>query len=356
MTFGRACGIGLACAAWLAAGAALAQREPPHVQLLPTPPAPETAEATAVSPVTVEATKPEELKKQTYSFVQTFAATTAKLDQLARWYRPVCVAVQGLPTDEAAVVKARVEEAAKALKVGAQGRGCNPTIEILFAVQPQDTLDQIAARRPDVLGYDWQRQAAGLKIVSHPIQAWYVTGSEGDANTAGLAFMNMGWGSVISRAGVAGRQRSGEVADDPEENGPTGCGANSRFSACLKSMFEHILVVVDVAQARRFDPGLIADYVTVMALSEPRSLDGCNVLPSVIDLFARGCAGRDSPEGLTRADAAYLTALYKADLEAKKAGEQSEIARRMADLLLKGGANDRLTLQVKLDKPAAGGR
>lgn len=349
---GRAIGALLGCAAWLTAGAALAQREPPRVQLLPTPPAPEAAQATPVSPVAVEATTPAELKKQTYSYVQTFGATTAKFDQLARWSRPICVTVQGLTPDKAALVKARVEETAKALKVGALGPGCNPTVELMFADQPQAVLDRVAERRPDVLGYDWRRQASVLKTVSHPIQSWYVTSTEGDSAGGGMAFMNLGdnGAPVASLPGVAGRQQNGTVIDDPDERAPS-CAVNSRVTSCLKSMFEHVLVVVDNGKVQGYDLGFIADYATVLALSQPRSLDGCNVLPSVIDVFARGCAGRDNPAGLTRADAAYLIALYKADLRARKTSEQTDIAGRMADALLNSRTPDALAIPVKTNAP-----
>jgi hypothetical protein len=77
----------------------------------------------------------------------------------------------------------------------------------------------------------------------------------------------------------------------------------------------------------------LSDYVAMVVLSQPRSLDSCQPLPSVTDLFASGCSGRAAPDGLTPADAAYLTALYQANPEARKAGEQADIAGRMAKIL-----------------------
>ena len=55
----------------------------------------------------------------------------------------------------------------------------------------------------------------------------------------------------------------------------------------------------------------------------------------MIDVFATGCAGRTPPDGLTRGDVAYLTSLYKADPESRRASQQTDIASRMADMLLK---------------------
>jgi hypothetical protein len=76
--------------------------------------------------------------------------------------------------------------------------------------------------------------------------------------------------------------------------------------------------------------------MVMLALSQPKSLDGCNVLPSVIDRFAKSrCQGRAPPTGLTSADAAYLGALYAAEADGKKRFEESDIADRMAKILIK---------------------
>jgi hypothetical protein len=77
----------------------------------------------------------------------------------------------------------------------------------------------------------------------------------------------------------------------------------------------------------------------MLALSQPKSLDGCGALPSVLDVLAKSaCGGREAPEGFTAADAAFLTALYMADPERKKTSEQAEIASRMANILVKASA------------------
>ena len=68
------------------------------------------------------------------------------------------------------------------------------------------------------------------------------------------------------------------------------------------------------------------------------SLDGCAALPSVIDRLGKPCGDREPPDGLTEADAAYLSSLYSSDLEMNKPLEQDEITRRMADILVKASA------------------
>jgi hypothetical protein len=163
------------------------------------------------------------------------------------------------------------------------------------------------------------------------IEQWGVPNSAG-VPTAGTAVP----------VGAAGRQPHGFQYDDEDNfRGTTGCGDKAKFTACLTSEFAHVLVVVDTKRMQDFGPGLISDYVVMVALAQPKSLDGCNVLPSVIDLFSQGCPNFGM-EGLTRADVAYLTALYKTNLEARKAGQETDIAEKMADMLLKANASDRL--------------
>jgi hypothetical protein len=333
-----------AAVATLTAWGALATQEPPKVAMKPAPPA--GAAPIVVAPVIVEAAKPAELKRQTYSFVQTFSATTEKLDQVARWAQPVCVTVQGLPLSANAEVKARVEEVAAALKVPVKGAGCPPNLQIVFTDEPQAFMDKVADQHERLLGYWHHRDRDKLKVVTRPVQAWYVTGTGGDGgDVVGPTFESMMKDSpaIRPRIGTFGNMPHGFQYDDEETYwyGSTGCGDKSRFTICLTSEFQDVLVVVDTKRMQDYGPGLISDYVVMLSLAQPKSLDGCNVLPSVLDLFAQGCANFGM-EGLTRADVAYLSALYKTDLQARKFAQQTDIADRMADMLLKATATDRL--------------
>jgi hypothetical protein len=322
----------LFCAAWLTARAAMAQAPAqPWLPSVPEATLPVAGRApssvTTVDPLTVTAAAlpPEAVKKRTRSFVESFAATTVNLGQITRWSEPLCVVVVGLVPGQAAQVKARVEEVGKAVGRGARQPGCTQNIEIVFTADPQQALDYVAEHREIALGYYHRHQAGVLKTVTRPIQAWYMTATIGKGgSSAGFALQRGGPSAPI--------QVRGRVVDDPDSEMPAGCG-DSHFTACLRSEFENVLVVVDDRRVWDHSLGLISDYVAMLTLSQPRLLDGCNVLPSVMDVFAPACPTHDGPDGLTRADMAYLKALYAADLEAKKAGELSDIAGRMAKTL-----------------------
>ena len=105
-------------------------------------------------------------------------------------------------------------------------------------------------------------------------------------------------------------------------------------------MFMNVIVVVDNHAVAGKSLGVLSDYLVMMTLAQPRSLEGCNALPSVIDMFGKTCPDRDPSRGLTPADAAYLTALCPTDPEAKMAMAQGDISVRMASMLeANGGAH-----------------
>jgi len=155
----------LTCGAWLMAGAAFAQAPPAASQA--TTPAP-----TAVAPLTVQAAPgPVTVRKETREFVQTFAASTPAIDQIARWHDPVCIGVVGLVPEQAARVAARIQEVAEGVGMRALKPGCRANIEVVFTDQPQAFMDKVAANREEVLGYFHRHQLAALKTVTRPIQA-----------------------------------------------------------------------------------------------------------------------------------------------------------------------------------------
>lgn len=305
----------LACTALLTVTAAAAQAASP---------------TTSISPVTVSGN----LDKQAFDFVTAYAAATPKIEQVPRWRGPVCAQVIGLPDDQAAQVKARVEEVAKDVGLGAGGANCYANVQIAFAAQPQRIVDNFIKGREWVLGY--YHTDSKVKAVTQPIQSWYATATLGGAgNNAGWAFAAMGGGGQVQSGGNNATQIDPRVLDGPESTPPTGCG-DSTFTSCLQSVFANVFIVVDTSKAQGKNIGVLSDYVAMLALSQPRSLGACHALPSVTDLFVSNCAS-GAADGLTAADAAYLTALYQANPEARKINEQADIAGRMAKMLAPAG-------------------
>jgi hypothetical protein len=318
----------LSCAALLAAASAPVRADT----------AAAAAPPTALPPVTVEGQATAHMiQEQARDFAEAYDAPTAQIGQIPRWRDAVCVRVAGLPDAQNAQIKGRIEDVATALGRALLPAGCAPNIEVVFTDKPQGVVDDVAHRRQYILGYYHRHDVQRLKAVTHPIQAWYVTATVGAGGISGPVFAymqgNMGYGIPV--------QPHREVIDDPDNITPAGCGDSFHFTVCMQSVLKNVLVVADTKALKGKDAGLLSDYLAMVTLSQPRSLDHCNSLPSVIDIFANAECAHDRPGGLTPDDAAYLTALYGADPEAKKMGQEGDIAGRMAKILIGASATVR---------------
>jgi hypothetical protein len=316
----------IASAVALAAGAAQAQ-----------------SASTALPGVTVEgAAKPKVIEQQARRFTETFAAPTVKIGQVARWHEPVCVQVEGVIPAQADQIKARVEEVAKDVGVPVEKPGCASNIQIVFTSEPQGLIEKVAKRDERLLGFHYREDLKKVKAVTRPIQSWYETATQrGGGNRGGIAFAKAtdATGQPITNPGTGvlpGQAAGGgDGVDSPDSLLPIACGDNPHFTSCLRSLFRNVLVVVDSRALQGKDLAAVADYVSLLALAQPRSLDGCNSLASIVDMLAKtACPGRDPPDGLTSADAAYLTALYNIDPDAKMIGQLDDLSGRMAKILI----------------------
>jgi hypothetical protein len=348
----------LACGAWLMATAAHAQSAPAAAPVIiapaqsilaPAKDVPTNVPVVGVDPLTVRAAPDvQTAKKESQDFVKSYAGVSPAIDQIARWHNPVCISVAGLSDAQTARVSGRILEVAEGLGMHAQAPGCKPNIEVVFTDQPQAFMDKVATTREEVLGYYHRREKESLKAVTRPIQAWYVTATvSGAVDTASLAFATLTTsvgtangtgggadGSPISIGNTLSTQAKPEVADDPDNTVPSGCADAPQFTHCLASHLRNVLIVVDTTHLKPGQTlGPVSDYLSMLAMAQTKSLDGCAALPSVIDMMGKPCIGRDAPNSITPADAAYLTALYTSNAESNKALEVDEIATNMGNML-----------------------
>jgi hypothetical protein len=312
----------------LAAGAASAQSEPlsPPTAAAPSPaPSPGAAEDSRTAflsdPITVEA-KRQTAKQRALSLIHDYSGKKHYWEALAGWYTDVCVTVAGLEPAKDAAVKARIEAVASAAGATVKQNRCGPehvpaNIEVFFTPDPDRLMKAIARARPWMVGgvetranplISVRAYEAGL-IMKRPIQAWYTTNCAPD----------------IAPGEPRGRLL-GRVSN---------LFWLSEWGPCQKIGFDNVLVVVDERRIPGLRLEVLSDYAAMLALTQPASLDGCNALPSVIDLFSSACADHPEPTGLTDTDTAYLKALYTGG-QTLPPGWQApgDIADRMSKLLV----------------------
>jgi hypothetical protein len=277
-----------------------------------------------VESVTVVGVKPSE--QTIRSFVETRAAPTRVLNKMARWDSKVCPLTTGLGKTYAKYMDQRIRDVAKA--VGAPvdtDPGCRPNIEVVFTTAPQGFLDHVRKVQPLLLGYHYNdREADQLAAVSHPIKAWYATetidfdgarmvqdltcrnsGAETSATESipqGV-YSSIGTNSMAGEAGAAGSYPLSQPCAVAVHS------SGSRINNGLSNGFFNVLIVAEPAKLLDYQIGSLADYVVMLALSQPASLDSCQQLPSISNMLAKGCAS--VPTHITDGDLAYLRALYK---------------------------------------------
>ena len=304
-------GIGAAAALALPGGGRAAPGTPP------------AADATAVQGVTVQPPlSPEAKFARALNFIQSHGAP-ARIGQLARWRDRVCPLTLGLTPALDAFVSARVR--LLAARVGAPVRNtgrCRPNVEILFVDRPQVLMDAVARERSALLGFHYAAETRRLATVARPVEARYLTSTRGGGGSDALD---------VASGGIAGGATT--TITDPVSladagSMPGGC-AGSRLTQCLSSLFTNVLIVVNAPAMEGRPIGPLADYIAMLALSQAKSLDACDALESILDLFASACGDRRAPTSWTGSDTAYLTALYKVDLTTVMGLEKDNIANQM---------------------------
>jgi hypothetical protein len=261
----------------------------------------------AIPEVTVTAPKPPDPQQiageNVPNFIKKHGKPALLTGQLGRWITEICPRTEGLTSAFNGFVTARVE--AIAASVGAPhewAAQCRPNVAIYFTDAPQKVLDEVVKRAPRLLGFHYPHETKRLATVNRPIQAWYVTAMRG---ATGADVIDDIWGDV-----PAGR-------------------LGSRLSTGKSSLIVFVLVVADTRKLLNFSIGSISDYIAVLTLSRPTSLDGCEPLPSIVDLMSPICGAVSDSIAITAGDAAYLRALYSVGMEQPLSLQRNDIQNKM---------------------------
>jgi hypothetical protein len=274
----------------------------------------------ATESVTVTGTRSRQVIEK---FIESFAAPTRMTGKLARWQDGVCPIAVGLKPDFTKFIAQRVRDVAAKAAAPVAGASCKPNIEIVFTTTPQALVDNVRKQNEAYLGYADSKDALdALAKVTRPIQAWYLTA------TVDLR------GNVLVDS--AKTPPTAITLPDIYHNPPfitvyTKQGAMSvtgtRLGDGLRSGFYHVIIVADPTKLVGYEMGAVADYVSMLALTQLSSLDACQALPSIVNLLAGGCAQK--PEGLTENDAAYLRGLYHMGPGRNLRNQEDEVAYQM---------------------------
>jgi hypothetical protein len=275
--------------------------------------------------VTVTGTKSREVLDK---FVGSLASPGRFTGKMARWGSGgICPVTVGVPPAFVRFVNRRLKEIAT--QAGAplnDHASCRPNIAIVFTPKPQTLADDILKRQPALLGYaDNREQEKKLATITHPIQAWYMTATR----------------DLHGNIDVDSSRVGGTGLEIPYECPPPGIGicvlhlssakavntTGSRLGDGLRSELYNVIIIADPKRLADYEMGSLADYIAMLALTEPASLDRCRDLSSILNLLAENCAAKAS--ALTDNDAAFLHGLYKMSPDQSLGTQKDEVAYHM---------------------------
>jgi len=287
--------------------------------------------------VTVTAGKP--TQEAIKDYVETRSGQTYVLDRTATWMQKICPHTEGLGAKYADYITHRIRDIAAA--IGAplnDDPACRPNIQVVFTTRPQELIDNLRKTDPIYLGYHQTRaEGDALARVTHPFQAWYTTLVESSNRHLALGYSGGGTidvGKCPVTGGISIKTREGHDISIPC-SAPGAAHTPHTARDGQNSSFFNVLILAEPDKLVDYEVGALADYIALIALTQPGSLDRCAGMLSISNLLAKGCGA--SAGHITDSDLAYLRALYSLPGGDYLVTQREYIKRQMAKALEKGG-------------------
>ena len=271
-----------------------------------------------VETITVTGEKPP--AEKAHDFIQTYTQPTVFLGKITRWNsrrHPICPQMVGLTPSLNTFVTARIRDVAKMVDAPVSPTAtCRANVLIIVTSTPQALLDDMRANHANMLGYYRSpAEADRMAKMNHPVQAWYQTATEDkDGGMAPDEFYNPRCLDYCKFAWTGLRARDG-----------------------LMSELNFVTIVADSGKIAGMHLGALADYFTMLALSQTDSFDACQEIPSITSLMSPDCPGSGLTEALTGTDIAYLKGVYEMDAGGSLIAQKSVIAGEIKKALAAEG-------------------
>jgi hypothetical protein len=246
--------------------------------------------------VTIEAQRDrEQLRREVDQFVNASIVKPRSDESLLRWNSPVCPLVAGLKREEGEFVLRRLSEVARAVKAPLAGQNCTPNLYV------------IAAENPSAFLQLWWRHDRRLFNTKHgiapverfietprPVRAWYND-----------YVMDPDSGSEIGDLLILSVAAGGGPRSYPGNRVPRG---GSRLTYTTVRAIGSAIVIIDARKATGLNLGQLADYVSLISLTEINLDTDVSEAPSILNVFRE--LESSPPQGLSIWDQALLHAVY----------------------------------------------
>lgn len=257
----------------------------------------------------------EDVRREVLSFVH--KVTRLEGEFVGRWGSFVCPLVVGVSDAQAQFIQRRIVEVQNAVRRRQQKPDvkCRPNLFVIVTDETDKVLADWKHRDPGL--FRWKsREGVSRSGGTGPVRTWH--------NAILVAADNEAPGQVspLNQISTLDQTSTGSRLNT---NAP-GCPLSGRVAAGCWEHINAVVVLVDANEIGRVSVAQIADYISVVSLSQIDLSSDLGNVDSILRLFAEP-RPEPLPAGLTEWDYAFLTGLYRVSYS--PANQKHDIAARM---------------------------
>lgn len=294
-------------------GLSLLAGAPQDVPGQPTPLAQDDPATTVDDVVVVGRT----IEEQARAYVETLTAAPGR-SRLARWRSTVCVGVTGLDAAYAQFLVDRVSAVAASVGLDPGDPGCRADVLIAFTRDPDALAQAWVAQEPETFqpfvrgqGQLGREALRRFQATDAPVRWWHVSDT------------------VNAQSGLRITRVKGEELEYPVNQ----LNTPSLIQSASRERLLNIIIIVDADQVGAVSFGSLADYLTLLSLTQADAEAETAGLDTVLNLFSTQPTAR-----LSAWDIDYLQSLYRTGSNPTRAGLQGrQIARGLANRRTEAG-------------------
>jgi len=274
------------------------------------------AQTTKDSLETVEVTASREKMRRE---IQTFVHKVTRLEGefVGRWGELVCPMAVGVSDAQVKFIQHRIVEVQNTVrrKKPNSDEKCQPNLFVIITDEVEQVLADWKERDPGM--FRWKsREGVSRSGGTGPVRTWHnaiLTGADGEAINQVSALNQV---ATLDQVSTGSRLNLGAPS----------CPLHGRIEAGCWEHINAVVVLVDARATGKVTVAQLADFISVVSLSQIDLSADLGGIDSILRLFAQP-PPEVSPAGLTEWDYAFLKGLYRVSYS--PVNQQRDIAARM---------------------------
>jgi hypothetical protein len=247
-----------------------------------------------------------ELERRVYDFVSGITHRGYMSESLARWNKPICPLVAGIPSAQGEYILSQVSKAAKSAGARLAGRKCKPNFHVVLTYDPDELMRLWRQRAPRLFGASSPTEVHRVMGRARPVRVWYNAWEKcGDGEQGGVST-----GANLSDAWSY--MGDCQIKD-------------TRLQFNYVVPIQSVVVIVDIDDIKEVKIGPLADYIAMVGLTKVDFSADLGDAPTVLRLFP--VSADAASQGMSDWDRAFLKGLYTTSQSSRF--QRSEITRQM---------------------------